>query len=38
MKILFNVLLIIFLAGAIIYFIIKRSRDKKKEKFEKRDN
>lgn len=38
MATLFNVLLIIFLAGAIIYFIVKRFRDKKKEKFEKRDN
>ena len=36
--ILLYVLGIVFLAGALIYFIIKRVEDKPKEDFEKRDN
>jgi flagellar biogenesis protein FliO len=34
----FNGLIIIILAIIIIYLIFKRARDKKAEKFEKRDN
>jgi uncharacterized membrane protein len=34
----FSVLVIIFFGVAILYLIVKRGKEKKEEKFEKRDN